>query len=71
MPLSTSNFKRRLRLPRLFFRKPTKLERVHGGPPLEYERPIPDVPVSAVSGIGLRKKTTCSLKGLYEQRRNA
>src|SRR5438270_3571025 len=44
MPLSTSNFKRRLRLPRLFFRKPTQLERVHGGPPLEYERPIPDVP---------------------------
>ena len=44
MPLSTSNFKRRLRLPRLFFRKPTQLESVHGGPPLEYERPIPEVP---------------------------
>jgi hypothetical protein len=25
----------------LFFRKPTAEERVHGGPPLEYERPIP------------------------------
>jgi len=44
MPSSISNFKRRLRLPRLFFRKPTQLESVHGGPPLEYERPIPDLP---------------------------
>ena len=43
MPLSTSNFKRRLRLPRLFFSKPSQLESVHGGPPLEYERPIPPV----------------------------
>src|SRR6266481_5826713 len=43
MPSSTSNFKRRLRLPRLFFRKPSQLESVHGGPPLEYERPIPPV----------------------------
>jgi hypothetical protein len=44
MPSSTSNFKDKLRLPRLFFRKPSELESVHGGPPLEYERPIPDLP---------------------------
>ena len=43
MPSSTSNFKRILRLPRLFFRKPTPSESVHGGPPLEYERPIPPI----------------------------
>src|SRR5438093_9436967 len=44
MPSSTSNFKRILRLPRLFFRPPTEAESVHGGPPLEFERPIPQVP---------------------------
>ena len=44
MPSSTSNFKRKLRLPRLFFSTPPEIERVHGGPPLEYERPIPEVP---------------------------
>ena len=44
MPSSTSNFKRILRLPRLFFRKPTEEESVHGGPPLEFERPIPQIP---------------------------
>jgi hypothetical protein len=44
MPSSTSNFKRILQLPRLFFRKPTEAESVHGGPPLEFERPIPPVP---------------------------
>jgi hypothetical protein len=44
MPSSTSNFKRRLRLPRLFFRKPPEIESIHGGPPLEYVRPIPQVP---------------------------
>ena len=44
MPSSTSNFKRKLQLPRLFFRKPSQLESVHGGPPLEYERPIPELP---------------------------
>ena len=44
MPSSTSNFKNKLRLPRLFFRRPTQLESVHGGPPLEYERPIPELP---------------------------
>jgi len=44
MPSSISNFKNKLRLPRLFFRKPSRLESVHGGPPLEYERPIPELP---------------------------
>jgi hypothetical protein len=44
MPLSTSNFNRILRLPRLFFRKPTEAESEHGGPPLEFERPIPPIP---------------------------
>ena len=43
MPSSTSNFKNRLRLPRLFFRQPTEAESVHGGPPLEFERPIPPI----------------------------
>ena len=41
MPSFISNFKQRLRLPRMFFRKPTREEQVHGGPPLEFERPIP------------------------------
>lgn len=44
MPSSTSNFKRRLRLPRLFFTEPSAAESVHGGPPLEYVRPIPPIP---------------------------
>ncbi|HEY7001795.1 MAG TPA: hypothetical protein VH330_08635 [Candidatus Udaeobacter sp.] len=44
MPLSTSNFKRRLRLPRLFFKKPPQVESIHGGPPLEYVRPVPELP---------------------------
>ena len=39
-----SNFKERLRLPRLFFRKPSREEQIHGGPPLEFERPIPPAP---------------------------
>src|SRR5438105_6184709 len=51
MPLSTSNFKHSLRLPRLFFRKPSQLERVHGGPPLEYERPIPEVPWRGITVV--------------------
>lgn len=41
MPSFISNFKQRLRLPRMFFRKPTREEQIHGGPPLEFERPIP------------------------------
>ena len=44
MPSSISNFKERLRLPRLFFRKPSLEEQIHGGPPLEFERPIPPAP---------------------------
>jgi len=51
MPSSTSNFKRKLQLPRLFFRKPSQLERVHGGPPLEYERPIPKLPWRGVTVV--------------------
>ncbi len=38
MPSSTSNFKRKLRLPRLFFAKPSEII------PRDYERPIPRVP---------------------------
>ena len=41
MPSFISNFKQRLRLPRMFFRKPSREEQIHGGPPLEFERPIP------------------------------
>src|SRR5436190_6054626 len=40
MRSSISNFKERLRLPRLFFRKPSREEQIHGGPPLEFEQPI-------------------------------
>jgi hypothetical protein len=38
MPLFTSNFKRKLRLPRLFFAKPSEIA------PRDYERPIPALP---------------------------
>ena len=41
MPSFISNFKQRLRLPRMFFRRPSREEQIHGGPPLEFERPIP------------------------------
>ena len=51
MPLSTSSFKRILRLPRLFFRPPTPSESVHGGPPLEFERPIPQLPWRGITVI--------------------
>ena len=44
MPLSISNFKRRLRLPTVFFRRPSREEQIHGGPPLEFIRPIPEIP---------------------------
>jgi hypothetical protein len=47
----TSNFKRRLRLPRLFFTKPSEIESVHGGPPLEFERPIPQIPWRGVTVV--------------------
>ena len=51
MPSSTSNFKRILRLPHLFFRKPTEAESVHGGPPLEFERPIPQIPWRGITVV--------------------
>lgn len=51
MPSSTSNFKKILRLPRLFFRKPTEAESVHGGPPLEFERPIPSLPWRGITVV--------------------
>src|SRR5260370_4687495 len=51
MPLSTSNFKRRLRVPGVFLRNPAQLGRVHGGPPLEYERPIPEVPLRGMTVV--------------------
>jgi hypothetical protein len=38
MPSSTSSFKRKLRLPRLFFAKPSEIA------PRDYERPIPRLP---------------------------
>ena len=44
MPSSISSFRERLRLPRLFFRRPSRQEQIHGGPPLEFERPIPPAP---------------------------
>jgi hypothetical protein len=44
MRSSISNFRERLRLPRLFFRRPSREEQIHGGPPLEFERPIPPAP---------------------------
>jgi hypothetical protein len=46
-----SNFKERLRLPRMFFRKPTREEQIHGGPPLEFERPIPPAPWRGVAVV--------------------
>ncbi|HEV2047305.1 MAG TPA: hypothetical protein VGQ95_12005, partial [Chthoniobacterales bacterium] len=47
----TSNFKRRLRLPRLFFTEPPEIESVHGGPPLEFERPIPQIPWRGITVV--------------------
>src|SRR6266446_3425973 len=51
MPSSISNFKERLRLPRLFFRRPSREEQIHGGPPLEYERPIPPAPWRGIAVV--------------------
>src|SRR6266436_3512497 len=51
MPSFISNFKERLRLPRLFFRRPSRAEQIHGGPPLEFERPIPPVPWRGITGV--------------------
>ncbi len=51
MPSFISNFKERLRLPRLFFRKPSRSEQIHGGPPLEFERPIPPIPWRGITVV--------------------
>src|SRR6266576_3496614 len=61
MRSSISNFKERLRLPRLFFRTPSREEQIHGGPPLEFERPIPPAPwrgIAVVTVIGVIAATT-------------
>ncbi len=51
MRSSISSFKRRLRLPHLFFRKPSREEQIHGGPPLEFERPIPPAPWRGIAVV--------------------
>ena len=51
MRSSISNFKERLRLPRLFFRQPSREEQIHGGPPLEFERPIPPAPWRGIAVV--------------------
>jgi hypothetical protein len=51
MPSFISNFKERLRLPRMFFRKPSREEQIHGGPPLEFERPIPPLPWRGIAVV--------------------
>ena len=51
MPSFISNFKRRLRLPSMFFRRPTREEQIHGGPPLEFERPIPPAPWRGITVV--------------------
>jgi hypothetical protein len=35
----------------LFFRKPTEAESIHGGPPLEFERPIPQLPWRGITVV--------------------
>jgi hypothetical protein len=45
MPSSTSSFKRKLRLPRLFFAEPIEIV------PRDYERPIPQVPWRGITVI--------------------
>ena len=65
MPSSISNFKKRLRLPRMFFRKPSLEEEIHGGPPLEFERPIPPAPwrgiAVAVTIVVIAAAVACEL----------
>jgi len=51
MRSSISSFKKRLRLPRLFFRQPSREEQIHGGPPLEFERPIPLAPWRGITVV--------------------
>jgi hypothetical protein len=53
MPSSTSNFRQKLRLPRLFFSRPPEIESVHGGPPLEYQRPIPQLPWRGITVLAV------------------
>jgi hypothetical protein len=66
MPSFTSNFKRKLRLPRLFFRKPPEIESIHGGPPLEYVRPIPQLPWRGITvAVVLIVISTASAWELY------
>ena len=65
MPSSTSNFKRILRLPRLFFRTPTEAESVHGGPPLEFERPIPQIPWRGITVIVVLVVIAAALRGNF------
>jgi len=35
----------------LFFRKPSRAEQIHGGPPLEFERPVPPVPWRGITVV--------------------
>lgn len=51
MRSSISSFKKRLRLPNLFFRRPSREEQIHGGPPLEFERPIPSAPWRGIAVV--------------------
>jgi hypothetical protein len=51
MRSSISNFKKRLRLPHLFFREASREEQIHGGPPLEFLRPIPDLPWRGITVV--------------------
>jgi hypothetical protein len=51
MRSSISSFRERLRLPRLFFGRPSREEQIHGGPPLEFERPIPPAPWRGIAVV--------------------
>src|SRR4030095_6759008 len=51
MRSSISSFKKRLRLPRLFFRTPSREEQIHAGPPLEFERPSPPAPWRGIAVV--------------------
>jgi len=51
MRSSISSFRERLQLPRLFFRRPSREEQLHGGPPLEFERPIPLAPWRGIAVV--------------------
>jgi hypothetical protein len=51
MRSSISSFRERLRLPRLFFRRPSREEQIHGGPPLEFMRPIPPAPWRGITVV--------------------